>query len=170
MPPKSKMNDCIETIKELQDMTENGAKFPIGRNKVILDSDELMHLLNQLESSIPQEIKEARNIINTQERIRHEAEQEANHIIREAERKAKHLLDDSEIVRQANKKAEEIITNASGRSREIFNSVKKYCDSIFRNTDDELSKMLDKVRKSDQSLKSLSYTDFENYRKQNTDE
>lgn len=168
MAVNSRMNKCIDAIRELQDMVENGAGLPIAKNKVILDRDEVLDLLNQLENNIPREVKEGRSILDTRERIMQEAERDASNIVREAERKAKHLIDESEIVRQATKNAEEIITNATGRSREIFNSVKAYCDNIFKNTDDELAKMVERTRKSKQSLKNLTYMDFENFRKKDS--
>ena len=71
------MNNIDEILEQMEELLDKSALMPFSQNKMIIDSERLRELIDDIRLNIPQEIKRAKLIDFDCERIRKEAEQKA---------------------------------------------------------------------------------------------
>ncbi len=75
---------------------------------VLIKSSDMETLLDRIDASIPEDIKEAESILRRREEIQIEAQQRAERIIIDARNEAEKILSESELLNQVHKEAEKI--------------------------------------------------------------
>lgn len=137
-----------DLILELQDLIGAAKAMPFTGGKVMVDSDEVFNILDQIQDAMPSEIRQAKNVVADRKSILAEAKRESENIIRNAEERKKALLNQSEVVREAQAKAKEIIEDAKAKSKEIRSAANVYADSVLKMTEESISSQLDAVKKT----------------------
>jgi len=143
--------DVLVLIDKLDDVIHNARTVPLT-DSVMLDREELYDLLDQMRSTIPEEIKQARWIVKERQEMLAEAKQEADRIVAEANEKAARLASQEEVVRLAEKQAKEIIEDARERERETRLGAEDYADDVLANLEVNLEKFLVAVRRGRERL------------------
>lgn len=140
-----------ELLEQLDSLLDGGMKMP-GR-RVIVDAEKIRSLIDDLGMAIPNEVKQAKNIVADRSNILESARREADGIIHNAEERAKALVAQEEITKLAQAKAAEIISAAQNKSREMRRAAQDFVDDIVRRADESLTANLAEVRKTRASLK-----------------
>ena len=96
----------IEMLEELEDMIENGKKSLMS-GRVSVDKNELLAVIDELKSILPDEIIQANEYYKDSRELRDSAEHEADTMIAQANKEA------DEIVDKAQSDAEAIIADAN---------------------------------------------------------
>lgn len=90
-----------DLILELQDILGSAKSVPFSGGKVMVDSDEMYNIIEQIQDAMPSEISQAKNVVADRKAILTEAKKEAENIIRNAEeRKRQYSIRTSLFVRQ----------------------------------------------------------------------
>src|SRR5512136_661348 len=110
--------DVLVLIDKLDDLIHNARSVPLT-DSVMLDREEIYDLLDQMRSTIPEEIKQARWIVKERQEMLAEAKTEAERIQAEAQQKAEQMASETEVVRLAEKNAQGIVEDAHDLEREI---------------------------------------------------
>ena len=112
-------NVALEKLfEEFYSMVVNAKHVPFTE-KVMLDEDEVMNLIEDLKNAIPREIKSATQVLEEQKNIVNKAYADADRIVEQAKNEAERIvsvakadadakIQQEEIVKQANAVAEEI--------------------------------------------------------------
>lgn len=137
-----------DLILQLQDLINDAKSMPFSGGKVIVSSEEVYDIIDQIQDSMPAEVRQAKNIVADRKQIITEANRESENIIRAAEERKKVMLNQNEIVREAQAKAKEIIEDAKQKSAEIRKAANVYVDSIMKRTEESLSNQLGEVKKT----------------------
>lgn len=137
-----------DLILQLQDVVNDAKAIPFSSGKVMVSSEEIYDILDQIQDAMPAEVRQAKNIVSDRKQILSEANREAESIIRNAEERKKAMLNQNEIVREAQAKAKEIIDDAKQKSAEIRKAANVYVDSIIKRTEESLSTQLDEIKKT----------------------
>lgn len=114
----------------------------------MVNSEDVYDIIDQIQDSMPAEVRQAKNIVADRKQILAEANREAENIIRSAEERKKVMLNQNEIVREAQAKAKELESNAKQKSSEIRKAANVYVDSIMKRTEESLSAQLGEVKKT----------------------
>ena len=138
--------DVLELIDELHGLI-HGAKQVRLRDQVRVDKEKLYGLLDQMRSTIPEEIEQARWIVKEREEMLAEAKREAERIVREAREQQARLISDEEVTKQAERAADEIVEDARTREREIRLGAEDYADEILNTLEVNLQKFLAAVQR-----------------------
>ncbi|MBM3147626.1 MAG: ATPase, partial [Actinobacteria bacterium] len=109
-------------------------------------------ILDQMRSTIPEEIKQARWIVKERQEMLAEAKAEAERLLAEATEKAARLASEEDIVRLAEKQAKEVIEESREREREIRLGAEDYADEVLGNLEVNLEKFLAAVRRGRERL------------------
>ncbi|WP_322170016.1 ATPase [Acutalibacter caecimuris] len=142
-----------DLIDEMYDVLEKGFKLPLSSGKVLVDSEEIRAILDDIRDVFPQEIGQAKAIVADRGQILAEAQREADSILHTAEERGKALVSQEEVVRQAQQMANEIVTQAQAKVREMRKASSDYVDDLMRRTDESLSESLTELRKTRQNIK-----------------
>ena len=122
--------DILQVIEELEAVAVAGTKVPGLRRKVMIDVDRLKKVVEELHTSIPSDIQEAKEILRQKEsiinqsqlesrRLRESAMEEADAVIGAARQEQETRVDETEIVRSAQSRAEEIMRKAEEDAQQI---------------------------------------------------
>lgn len=137
-----------DLILQLQDVINDAKSMPFSGGKVMVSSDEIYDIIDQIQDAMPAEVRQAKNIVADRKQILAEANRESENIIRAAEERKKAMLNQNEIVREAQAKAKEIVDDAKQKSAEIRKAANVYVDSIIRRTEESISAQLDEIKKT----------------------
>ena len=137
-----------ELILQLQDIIGEAKSMPFSGGKVMVSSDEVYDIIDQIQDAMPAEVRQAKNIVADRKQILAEANRESENIIRAAEERKKAMLNQNELVREAQAKAKEILDDAKQKSAEIRKAANVYVDSIMKRTEESLSAQLGEVKKT----------------------
>jgi DNA anti-recombination protein RmuC len=137
-----------DLILQLQDVVNEAKAVPFSSGKVMVSSDEIYDILDQIQDAMPAEVRQAKNIVADRKQILAEANRQSEEIIRAAEERKKAMLNQNEIVREAQAKAKEIVDDAKQKSAEIKKAANVYVDNMMRRTIDGVSKQLDEIKKT----------------------
>ena len=137
-----------ELILQLQNLIGEAKSMPFSGGKVMVNSDEVYDIIDQIQDSMPAEVRQAKNIVADRKQILAEANRESENIIRAAEERKKAMLNQNELVREAQAKAKEILDDAKQKSAEIRKAANVYVDSIMKRTEESLTEQLGEVKKT----------------------
>lgn len=147
-----------DLLDELYDILDKGWSLPLSGGKVFVDGEDVKQLLEEIRDVIPDEIRQARAIVEERDQIISQAQHEADTIIRVADEKAKAMVNQDEIVRQAQAKANDLILQGQNKFREMRKASNDYVDDIMRRTDEALAETLSELRKTRQNIKATQKT------------
>jgi len=135
-----------DLILQLQDVISAAKSMPFSGGKVMVSSDEIYDILDQIQDAMPAEVRQAKNIVADRKQILAEANRESENIIRSAEERKKAMLNQNELVREA--QAKEIVDDAKQKSAEIRKAANVYVDSIMKRTEEGVATQLEALRKT----------------------
>lgn len=104
-----------------------------------MDKKKLNDRLDQMRSTIPEEIRQARWIVKEREEILAEAKREAERTVVEARERQIQLVAEHQLVRQAERAAQDIIDDTRVREREIRLGADEYAAEILDTLEVNLS-------------------------------
>jgi vacuolar-type H+-ATPase subunit H len=143
--------DVLVLIDKLDDVIHNARTVPLT-DSVMIDREEIYEILDQMRSTIPEEIKQARWIVKERGEMLAEAKQEAERVVAEAKDRAERIASEQEVVRLAEKQAKEILEEARDREREIRLSAEDWADEVLGNLEVNLEKFIAAVRRGRERL------------------
>ncbi len=144
----------IETMLEnLEEVLEEGMSVPLSGGKRMVDVDAARDIIDDIRINMPQEILQAKAIVQDRAQILAKAKKEAEEMVRSAEERARKLLDREEIVRQAEEKAKTILSEANQQATELRTTVTKYCDNMMAATQEQLQKSFSEIKLVRDNLK-----------------
>jgi hypothetical protein len=144
--------DLLNALNELEELIENSGKIPFTK-KVMVEEDRLLDLLDRIRTTMPEEVRQAKWIIQEREKVLNDSQKEAMRIMDDAQKQIERKADDSEIVRQAKQNAEDILAKDEGIAVEIREGAKGYADDILVNLQESLGKILSQIEQGRSELK-----------------
>lgn len=144
----------IESMLEaLEELLEEGVGVPLSGGKRLVDVEQARDIIDDIRINMPQEILQAKAIVQDKAQIMAKANREAEEIVRRAEERARHLVDQQEIVFKANEKAKEITQTAQTQATQLKTTVTDYCNSILTQTQEQMQKNLGEIKLIKENLK-----------------
>ena len=137
-----------DLILQLQDLVNDAKSMPFSGGKVLVSSDEIYDIIDQIQDAMPAEVRQAKNIVADRKQIISEANRESENIIRAAEERRKIMLNQDELVKDAQAKAREILEEAKQKSAEIRKATNAYVDGVMKRTEESLTNQLNEVKKT----------------------
>ena len=111
------MMDLLHLVDRLEELAANAQKMPIG-SRAIIDRRRLLDIVDQMRIVVPQEVREASELVANRDELRREADEEARMIVARAEEQADRLVEEHEITRAARSRATELAKQAGERLEE----------------------------------------------------
>jgi cell division septum initiation protein DivIVA len=130
--------DILNLLERIEDIIEEASKFPLS-NKVMIDKEEILEVINEIRLKMPDEINRASWVAKERQRILNEAQSEADELIEKVKEQQKYLIEENEITKQAQKQANQLIEEAERKATDMKIGAYNYSDDI-------LSKLQEKIR------------------------
>ncbi len=142
-----------EIIENLETLFDEGITIPLSSGKRIIDIDIAGDLMDDLKLNLPQEILQAKAIVQDRTKILKDAQNEADRIIKEAENRARAILAKDEITRRANEYAKEVTSNANMKASQVKMLSLQQSDKMLIAVQEQLTKNLNEVKKIREVIK-----------------
>jgi cell division septum initiation protein DivIVA len=143
--------DVLALIDKLDDLVHNARTVPFS-DKVAIEREEIYELLDQMRSTIPEEIKQSRWIVKERQEMLAEAKREADRLVAEARDQAAQEASEQEIVKRAEREAAQILEEARVREREVRLGAEDYADEVLSTLEVNLGKFLAAVQRGRERL------------------
>ncbi len=143
--------DVLVLIDKLDEIVNNARPMPMT-DKVMIDREEIYDILDQMRTTIPEEIKQARWIVKERQEMLAEAKTESDRIVKEANEQAERLVSEEEVVKMAERNAAQIMEDARAREREIRLGAEDYADEVLETLETNLGKFLAAVQRGRERL------------------
>ncbi|MCL6446817.1 MAG: ATPase [Armatimonadetes bacterium] len=144
--------ELFNVLNELEDLVENSPKIPLTR-RVLIDEEKLLDYLDRMRAALPEEVRQAKWVLQEREKVLADSKKEALRIMEEAQKQLDRRAEESEIARQAKAIAEEVVQKAEVVAREIKQGARDYADDILSGLEKELNKLITQVRNGRAELK-----------------
>ena len=129
------VNELLDTI---EDTLEESTSMPLSGGKRLVDVEKVRDYLDDIRANLPDELRQAQQIVNDRAQIVDTANAQAQAIVKKAEERARILVSDAEIVKAAQQRAAEITAVAQSESRTLRQTVTDYCDNMLKTTEEAM--------------------------------
>lgn len=147
--------ELFTILNELEELIENSLRVPLTR-RVLVDEDKLLDYLDRMRTTLPDELRQAKWVLQEREKVITDSKKEASRLIEDTRVKLDRQAEESEIARQAQIKAEEIIQKAEAVAGEIKQGARDYADDILKGLEEELDKLANQIKSGRMELKGIS--------------
>ena len=136
----------VDIIDEIEGFIENECKTAfMDRDKVLVDRNTLLELLQELRDNIPEEVATYQKVISNRNAIIDNAKAEADTILTKANRLTEQLVDEHEIMQKAYETANKLVDDANSRAAEIMDGATEEANRMLsaavKYTDDMLANL-----------------------------
>ncbi len=143
--------DMAFLIDRLEALVSTSRRVPFGR--VLLDEQEILEIIDQMRLSLPNEINQARRVLQERDQIIGQAQSEAEKIVLMARDKADYMLNDNGLLQEAKVYAERILADAREESETLRTEANAYAAEMLTHLEDVLDKNLAQVRRGIEHIK-----------------
>ena len=118
----------------------------------LVDANSCLAIVQQIRSQLPTELSEAIVILRDCDKLKENAEHEANEIINDAHERAQMLVSESEITKEGERKAAEYVNNAGQFADNLVEQSYIQVNNMYIEVENVMRQMLDTVMASRESL------------------
>ena len=137
-------------------------------SSAIVNREEILALLQEARSEIPEEIRQARWVVKDREELLAKARRDGEAIIEKAREERLRIVSNEEVVRAAQEEAERILAEAREQARQMRLEVEDYVDAklaqfeiALEKTYAELERSIGQVRRGREKLRGVSAAEEE---------
>jgi vacuolar-type H+-ATPase subunit H len=152
----------IDLVDQLEELVSTGRRVPFTAG-VVVNEDEVLELVDRTRLALPDELMQARHLLEDQRRVLDEAEQEAerilsraesevDRIVGEAQARAAVMVGDHALVEQAREHAATLIAEAEERAAKTCSDADAYAREVMLRLEDQLMRAATTVRKGIDAL------------------
>ncbi|MEG0663016.1 MAG: ATPase [Anaerovoracaceae bacterium] len=127
-------------LEEIEEIVETASGVPLT-GKIMVDGSELIAIVKEIRTELPDEIQQAQWIKNERDRILGEAKSEYVTIINEARRQAEDLIDHDVIMVRAKNRASELMNYTEENIHRLKMSTYDYVDGILFNFQEKMDEL-----------------------------
>lgn len=135
----------LDLLEKLQDMVINAKGIPFSDN-CILNREEVLLLIGMISSNMPNEVKQAKWLLDRQHQVIEQAKKAANSLVSKAETKVAMMIDENEITQKAYQVSNQIIEEAMKHGEGIVQNVRSHSVSLLSELEGSLVKVLNIIQ------------------------
>jgi cell division septum initiation protein DivIVA len=152
----------IDLVDQLEELVATGRRVPFTTG-VVVNEDEALELIDRTRLGLPDELVQARHLLEDRHRVLIEAQQEAERIlsradteaqrvVEEAQARAAVMVGDHELADQARTHAAALLADAEERAAKTCAEADAYAREVMVRLEDQLMRAATTVRKGIEAL------------------
>lgn len=146
--------ELFNVINEMEELIESSPKVPMTK-RVLVDEDRLLDYLDRIRATLPEELRQAKWILQERDKVITDSKREAVRIIEDAEKQLEKKAIDSEITRKAHEMSEEIRLRSEEIARQIKQGAMDYADEMLGQLEEKINNILKQVQENRAELKGV---------------
>lgn len=149
---KSNETDLIDLLEQLTQTVRQAKGIPFSNN-CIVDREDLLYWINQIIENLPEQINQARWLLEQNRQVVASARQKAESILRETEQRSAIMINEHEITLRAREMAQMTIEQANQAAWQMRVASTDYARARLSEVENQLTEVLVKVQKNKKELK-----------------
>jgi hypothetical protein len=137
--------DILHLVDRLEELFNESRTVPFTRNAVV-DEDKMLDIIDQMRVTIPNEVKQAQQIVTQRDRFLAQAQEEAARIVALAREKAEQMVEHESIVKSAMTRADQILAQARLDAQATRRDADDYVIEGLQHLDAEITRLQTQVR------------------------
>lgn len=133
-------------LDQLESTIEGSKRAFMQNDKIIIDPEDLYQLIDQIRSSVQDDIKDAQWVKKEEEQIKKKAQEDYERIIEEARQRAQDLVSETEIYRLAEIRVREMLEEANQAAHDVTLGAFNYANDIMEKIEKQLQIYYDVVQ------------------------
>ncbi len=142
-------------LEEAIEMLAEARPLPMSTT-VKIARDDLLHLLEQAQDQLPEEVRAARWLLKEREDFVAKARQEQQALIDEGRAQVSRMVERQQVVKEAEARARQILDEARTEATTMQRQVEEYCDNKLARFEAVLVRTTETVRNGRQKLLGMS--------------
>jgi len=130
----------LELLDEIEEIVDTASGFPLT-GKIMVDAGDLLEIVKEIRTELPDEIHQAQWIKNERDRILADAKTEYETVMADAKTQAEALVENNEITSRAKKRAEELMTVTEENTKKLKMGTYDYIDNILFTFQERIDEM-----------------------------
>jgi vacuolar-type H+-ATPase subunit H len=122
--------DLQYLIDRLETLVRAARRMPM-MSKIMMDEQELVDLIDQMRTVLPEEIRYAKHVLREKEQILADAQAQADDILRTAREQADLMIQREGLLKEARTQADKIIHDAQEESERISVGADNYARQVL---------------------------------------
>ena len=111
-------------IDELEDVIAEGKRVPFS-GRLLIDEDRVLDIIDRMRVAVPEELRQARRIINEQERLISEAQERVQQVLQEQGLLAAIEAERTRLLEQAEREARAVRAGADEYARQVLEELEQ---------------------------------------------
>src|SRR5947209_7364235 len=116
--------DILYLVDRLENLITSSKKMPLSSSLLVKES-EILKIIELMRTAIPEEIKQARRIIQEKERILAQAQADASTLLTRAREETERVMNREGLLRAAEARSQELLREATGHAQEIVHQAQE---------------------------------------------
>ncbi len=108
--------DILYLVDRLENLISSSRRMPLVSQVIVKEAD-ILNIIDQLRTTIPDEIKQARRVIQDKERILAQAQAEANALLARAREESEQAVNRQGLLKAAEARSKELVRRAEEEHR-----------------------------------------------------
>lgn len=156
--PKSGSSYRIPEIEQLldrvTDLIDTARPMPLSTS-VVINKEEILDLLAEVRSRLPEELRAARWLLKEREEFLEKVKREGEDLLEEARSQAERMVQRTEVVKAAEQRGRQIVEKAEARSRQMRHEAEDFVDQKLGSFEIALERVQAQVAAGREKLQSV---------------
>lgn len=137
--------DILYLVDRLENLVASSRRMPL-LNQIIIKEPEILTIIDMMRTSIPDEIKQARRVVQEKERILAQAQADATNILARAREESERTMSREGLLRAAEERSQEMLRRASDQSQSIVRRAEERTEQLQDEADTYATETLQALR------------------------
>lgn len=137
--------DILYLVDRLENLIASSRRMPLV-NQILVKEADISNIIDSMRTAIPEEIRQARRIIQEKERIIAQAQAEASTLLARAREETERAMNREGLLRAAEDRSQEMVRNAEARSQEMVRRAEAQAEQMKTEADSYVAETLRALR------------------------
>lgn len=139
--------DILYLVDRLENLLASSRRMPLV-NSIMIKEADILNIVDSMRTSIPDEIKQARRIIQEKERILAQAQADANALLTRAREESERAVNREGLLRMAEERSQEMVRMGEEKAEQLKNEADGYVVETLRALRDHLTSIETEIGRS----------------------
>jgi hypothetical protein len=133
--------DILYLVDRLENLIASSPRIPLT-NQIRIKEIDILNIVDQMRTSIPDEIKQARRVIQEKERILAQAQADASTLLARAREETERAMNREGLLRTAEARSQELVQQAEEHSRAVIHQAEAQNEQLKTDADTYVAETL----------------------------
>jgi len=133
--------DILYLVDRLENLIASSRRMPLV-NQIIIKEGDILNIVDQMRTSIPDEIKQARRVIQEKERILAQAQADASTLLARAREETERAMNREGLLRAAEARSHELVRQAEDQAKDVVRQAEEHSDQLKADAENYVAETL----------------------------